>query len=231
MRRITCPMNKVVGVRFRKYGKVYSFDSGHFVLQEGDRVLAETEQGIALGVVCTKPRKCEHNLSNRPLKKISRLANRKDLDVFERNCAMEGDVFGFCAKKIKDRSLPMCLISVECLFDGSKVVVYFGAVMDRLDQIASLGADALAVEASMKGYVNDLGAIADRVGDRLALFGNVNPYDHLECASDEDLERIVREQAAAGQKAKGYIAATGSPITVGTSLERVRRFIDLAHSM
>ena len=29
--------------------------------------------------------------------------------------------------KIKERSLPMCLVAVECLFDGSKVTVYFTA--------------------------------------------------------------------------------------------------------
>ncbi len=130
-----------------------------------------------------------------------------------------------------------CLPYMKQLVDeihanGLKVfVVYFGGVMDRLGQIASLGADGLAVEASMKGYVNDLGKIADRVGDRMTLFGNVNPYDHLECLSEEGLEAVMRQQATAGRRARGYVAATGSPITMGTPLERVQRFIELGHAL
>ena len=50
-------MNKVVGVRFDKYGTVRAFDTGHFVLKKGDQVLAETHNGLTLGVVCTDPKK------------------------------------------------------------------------------------------------------------------------------------------------------------------------------
>ena len=33
--------------------------------------------------------------------------------------------------------------------------------------------------------------LRSQVGDRLALFGNVNPYDHLECMPDEDLAVVM----------------------------------------
>jgi len=111
------------------------------------------------------------------------------------------------------------------------ILIYFGGVMDRLEQIASLGADVLAPETSMKGYVNDIGAIADRVGDRMTLFGNVNPYDHLERLSDDELEQVMREQAEAGRRARGFVMATGSPITVGTPLARAQKFIELARGL
>ena len=83
----------------------------------------------------------------------------------------------------------------------------------------------------MKGYINDLGEAAGRVGDRLTLFGNVNPYDHLERMTDAQLEAVMRDQARAGRQARGFIMATGSPITMGTPLSRVRKFIDLAHAL
>ncbi|MDY7035983.1 MAG: stage 0 sporulation family protein [Thermodesulfobacteriota bacterium] len=120
-------MNKVVRVQFEKYGRVHDFDSGHFVLKKNDIVLVETEQGPALGVVCAEPKsRCEH-LPERPIGKIFRLANRKDIDKFEKKCQSEKDVYVFCYGKIKERSLPMSLVSVERLFDGSKIIIFFTA--------------------------------------------------------------------------------------------------------
>ena len=120
-------MNKIIGIQFKKYGKVYNFDSGHFVLKKGDKVLAETEQGLALGVVCNNPRKCDENIPERILKKISRLATYKDIERSEKNYNLEREFYAFCYEKIKERSLPMCLVSVERFFDESKMMVYFTA--------------------------------------------------------------------------------------------------------
>ena len=110
-------------------------------------------------------------------------------------------------------------------------VVYFGGVADRLDLIAATGADGLAMEASMKGYVNDIGTTARAVGADMTLFGNVNPYDHLERLSDEDLEAVMREQSSAGRQAKGFITAVASPITMHTPLSRVQKFIEIARRL
>ena len=107
------------------------------------------------------------------------------------------------------------------------IVVYFGGVADRLEQLAALGADGLGVETSMKGYINDLGQIAAAIGDRVSLFGNVDPIAMLEKGTDHEVEAEVCRQAEAGAKARGFIASTGSPITPGTPLPRVRRFIEL----
>jgi cell fate regulator YaaT (PSP1 superfamily) len=58
---------------------------------------------------------------------VSRLATEQDCEKFERNVRLERDVYTFCYLKIKERSLPMCLVSVECLFDENKIMVYFTA--------------------------------------------------------------------------------------------------------
>jgi uroporphyrinogen decarboxylase len=107
------------------------------------------------------------------------------------------------------------------------IVIYFGGVADRLDQIASTGADALAMEASMKGYVNDISGAAEKIGQRISLFGNVDPVGVLQDGTDAELEDEVRRQALAGKKARGFVMSTGSPITPATPLWRVRRFIEL----
>jgi len=110
------------------------------------------------------------------------------------------------------------------------IVIYFGAVMDRLDQIASMGADALSVECSMKGYVNDIDAITRRIGDRVSLFANIDPVGVLEKGSDTELEREVARQAEAGRHARGFLVSPASPITPATPLGRVLRFIDVARA-
>lgn len=120
-------MSKIVGIQLRKNGKIYDFDSGHFVLKKGDSVVVNTEQGRALGVVCVEPRPHDERHSNRPLKKVYRMAIEKDLDRLEKKRELEKHVYAFCHERITARSLPMCLVAVERQFDGSKIMVYFTA--------------------------------------------------------------------------------------------------------
>lgn len=111
------------------------------------------------------------------------------------------------------------------------ILIYFGGISDRLHQIADIGADGLIMEASMKGFVNDVDVAAETIGDRVTLFGNINPYDHLERMSDAELEAEMRRQARAGRKARGFVMSTGSPITPGTPLARVRKFIEFGRGL
>jgi cell fate regulator YaaT (PSP1 superfamily) len=120
-------MSKIVGIRLRKNGKIYDFNTGHFVIKKGDRVVVNTEQGKAIGVVCVEPKSPDEKAPDRPLKKVYRMANRKDIQRYEKNCELEEEIYSFCYGKIKERVLPMNLVSVERMFDGSKVMIYFSA--------------------------------------------------------------------------------------------------------
>ena len=120
-------MNKIVGVQCEKDGKIYSADTGHFVLRKGDKVLIDTNEGPTFGRVCDTPKKCCQDLPEGALKKIMRLASKKDIGRFEKNSMLERDVYAYCYEKIKERALPMNLVSVARLFDGSKTMIYFTA--------------------------------------------------------------------------------------------------------
>ena len=120
-------MNKRVRVKLEEYGKVQEFDSGNFVLSKGQKVLVETEQGLALGIVCNSPRSLEEDLPVKPASKVYRLASQKDIGKFERKGQVEKDVYAFCGERIKERSLPMSLVTVNRHYDGSKIIVYFTA--------------------------------------------------------------------------------------------------------
>jgi len=107
------------------------------------------------------------------------------------------------------------------------ILIYFGGIADRLEQIASLGADGLLFECSMKGYVNDVAEIAARIGDRVTLFGNLDPVGILQDSSGAGLEAEAVRQIDAGRRARGFILSTSSPITPATPLARVQHFINL----
>ena len=82
-------MIKIVGIRFKPAGKVYDFDCGAYVLNSGDQVMVETEQGLSLGTVVTAPKVLEEPPANQVFKKIYRLAAPKDLEQLERKAADE----------------------------------------------------------------------------------------------------------------------------------------------
>ena len=107
------------------------------------------------------------------------------------------------------------------------IVIYFGGVMDRLELIASTGADGLLPEASMKGFVNDTAEIARRIGDRMTLLSNIDPVGVLQDGTEAALEKEIRRQVAAGSAARGFILSTAIPITPSTPLARVQRFLEL----
>ena len=115
----------VVEVQILKYGRVQLFDTNSLALRKGERVLVESEQGLCFGVVCTDPRPSP--ASQKPARKVIRVATEQDVERFGRNAEMEREVYAFCYMKIKERALPMCLVSVECLFEEHKTMVYFTA--------------------------------------------------------------------------------------------------------
>jgi uroporphyrinogen-III decarboxylase len=110
------------------------------------------------------------------------------------------------------------------------ILIYFGGIMDRLELIASTGADGLLPEASMKGFVNDTAEITRRIGDRMTLFSNIDPVAVLQDGTDAALDAEIRRQVAAGRAARGFILSTASPITPATPLARVRRFLELGRA-
>lgn len=119
-------MSKVVGVRFRKEGKIYHFDTNHFVLRNGDRVIVKTEKGDGLCEVVVPPRSINPEL-HRNLKNIYRLATEEDLSQHEKNKELEEAAYHFCLERIKAREMQMKLVITEALFDGSKIIFFYTA--------------------------------------------------------------------------------------------------------
>jgi cell fate regulator YaaT (PSP1 superfamily) len=90
-------------------------------------VIVNTENGLALGAVITDVKRCEAAQVPHNLKKVVRIVTPDDLRIKEDNEKIEADAQKFCEEKIRDRALSMKLITVDCLFDKSKIIFYFTA--------------------------------------------------------------------------------------------------------
>ncbi|MDD5169111.1 MAG: stage 0 sporulation family protein [Syntrophales bacterium] len=119
-------MKEIIGVKFKREGKIYSFDATGLTLQKNAPVIVETEHGLVLGFVATDLKTLNEE-SPQPLKKILRQATEDDLRVQDENKALEKTAKSFCIEKARLRNLPMKVIEAEYLFDRSKVVFYFTA--------------------------------------------------------------------------------------------------------
>ena len=72
-------MSIVVGVSFRKSGRVYFFDPNNYKLSEGDRVIVETIRGLEMGKVIFTNKEINTSFMEDELKKIVRPATDEDL--------------------------------------------------------------------------------------------------------------------------------------------------------
>lgn len=120
-------MPVVVGVTFRKIGKVYYFDPDGLDLQEGEFVITETAHGLEFGEVVLTPREVSEEEVVAPLKKVIRIASKDDLDRENSNRDREKRGMEVCEQKIAQHNLPMKLLDAECSFDGTMITFSFSA--------------------------------------------------------------------------------------------------------
>ena len=120
-------MKKIIGVRFRKPGKIYFFDADNIEVQKQDKVIVETTMGQEIGEVVISKREINEENLVAPLKKIIRIATPKDIKHDEENRKKEKEAFKICEEKIAKYKLDMNLTEVEYKFDNSKILFYFTA--------------------------------------------------------------------------------------------------------
>ena len=120
-------MTKVIGVRFRKAGKIYFFSPGKLEIKRGDQVIVETARGVEFGNVVSGPKEVADDEITQPLKAVIRVATDEDRKTEEKNRKKEKEAFDICLEKIHKHGLEMKLIDAEYTFDNNKVLFYFTA--------------------------------------------------------------------------------------------------------
>ena len=120
-------MKNIVGVRFKKPGKIYFFDPRDLKIEKETYVIVETANGEAYGEAVIVNRLIPENKLVAPLKPVVRIATYKDIKHNEENKKKEKEAMKVCLEKIQKHKLDMKLIDVEYKFDNSKILFYFTA--------------------------------------------------------------------------------------------------------
>ena len=120
-------MVRIIGVRFRRAGKIYYFDPADLDIVMGQHVIVETARGVEYGTVCIAPRDVEDSMVVQPLKKVFRIATAEDDEINAGNRKKEKEAYRICVEKIAKYKLEMKLIDVEYTFDNNKILFYFTA--------------------------------------------------------------------------------------------------------
>ncbi|MQR88628.1 stage 0 sporulation protein [Bacillus megaterium] len=168
-------MYDVVGVRFKKAGKIYYFDPGELTIPDGEFVIVETVRGVEFGrVVINKRQVSEHDVVL-PLKKVIRIAEQKDRLIVDENKQAAREAYDVCVQKIQSHDLDMKLVDVEYTFDRNKVIFYFTA--DGRIDFRELVKDLAAIFRT-RIELRQIG-----VRDEAKLLGGIGPCGRMLCCS------------------------------------------------
>ena len=125
-------MAEIVGVRFKRAGKVYYFDRAGIDLEANDYVVVETTRGQEMGQVVISPRQVLASDVDKPLKLVLRKADPEDVKHAQEFETKEKEALVECSKLIDKLNLPMKLLSAEYSLDGKRLTFCFKAA-ERID--------------------------------------------------------------------------------------------------
>lgn len=125
-------MAEIVGVRFKRAGRVYYFDPAGFDLKANDYVVVNTVRGLELGHVVTPPEQVSDSEMGRRLKSVVRKAEPEDINRAQELEDKEREALAECGKLTTKLHLPMKLLSAEYNLDGSRLTFFFSAA-ERVD--------------------------------------------------------------------------------------------------
>lgn len=168
-------MYEVVGVRFKKAGKIYYFDPAEHAVAKDHHVIVETARGVEYGKVVVGPKQVGEADVVLPLKKVIRVAGDTDARTVEENRGAAKDAFTVGLTKIRDHALKMKLVDVEYTFDRNKIIFYFTAEgrVDFRELVKDLaGVFRTRIELRQIG-----------VRDEAKMLGGIGPCGRVLCCS------------------------------------------------
>jgi cell fate regulator YaaT (PSP1 superfamily) len=125
-------MPDIVGIRFKRAGKVYYFDPTKIDLKVNDNVVVQTARGVEVGQVVIAPKQVLESDLTVELKPILRQATDEDIKRAREFASREKNSLVECGKTVSRLKLPMKLVSAEYNLDGGRLTFYFTAE-ERVD--------------------------------------------------------------------------------------------------
>jgi len=125
-------MADIVGIRFKRAGRVYFFDPAGIDLAVNDHVVVKTSRGLELGQVVIAPEQVLDSELSEPLKPVVRKAEPEDIQHAQELETKSIEALAECAKWIDKLKLPMKPLAAEYNLSGSRLTVFFSAA-ERVD--------------------------------------------------------------------------------------------------
>ena len=119
------PRTEIIGIRFKKVGKMYYFSPNGMTIKAGESAIVETARGLEFGEVCLGNRMIPDDDIVQPLRSVVRIATEEDIAHNEENSQKEAEAFKVCLEKIAEHELDMKLVDAQYTFDNSKLLFYF----------------------------------------------------------------------------------------------------------
>jgi len=165
----------VVGVRFKRAGKIFYFDPLDLPVEKDQHVIVDTARGLEYGKVVIGKRMVPESDVVLPLKPVIRIADENDAKIVEQNKLAAKEAFSICLTKIAEHGLKMKLVDVEYTFDRNKIIFYFTAEgrVDFRELVKNL--------ASIFRTRIELRQIGVR--DEAKLLGGIGPCGRVLCCS------------------------------------------------
>jgi cell fate regulator YaaT (PSP1 superfamily) len=118
---------QVVGVRFKRAGRIYFFDPAGIDLDVKDHVVVESEHGLNVGKVAIAPKQVIASELTEPLKPVTRKATPEDMELHESQHQKEEDALSRCQELASKYNVPIMLLDAESNLDGSYLTIFFSA--------------------------------------------------------------------------------------------------------
>lgn len=118
---------KFIRVRFPGHARSYPFLVGQRSLKYGQKVVAMSDRGMAVGYVNSFPYEIPFEKSLLPLKSINKIASEEDIEKEKETYKKQKETETICQDLIEKHNLDMNLTHVEFTQFGKKVVFYFVA--------------------------------------------------------------------------------------------------------
>jgi cell fate regulator YaaT (PSP1 superfamily) len=182
-------MERMILVRLRDSGQIYSYNAQDLAVKEGDYVIVDHDRGLDYGqIISPKDAVLETN-AKESIKKIVRIATDSDSKQIQENRVRAKEAFNTCINKIGEHKLEMKLVRAEYSFDRTKIIFYFTAP-DRVD-FRNLVKD-LAKIFKARIELRQIG-----VRDEAKLFGGFGPCGRELCCARflKDFEPVTIKMA------------------------------------
>jgi len=125
-------MADVIGIRFKRGGRVYYFDPSGIELKVDDWVVVKTNRGPELAIVTVAPEQVQDSEIEEPLKPVLRKASPEDMEHAAELETKAQEAIKECKALVEQLKLPMKMLSGDYNLSGSHLTLFFSAA-ERVD--------------------------------------------------------------------------------------------------